>query len=670
MKRLFLFLLFLAAIAFAMLPLALSAQSAGDFLFQKKSSSGPLAADWVTPGAPPALFGTTTGGDATSFVLGGGLAISGNTLSASGGVWGSITGTLASQTDLQTALDAKASTASLSSYLTTATAASTYASLSGSYANPAWLTSLAWSKLSSVPALLTTFAALGNPPNTNSVLGVDFDGSMEYWPVSNGPSGAADANKIVLYTSDGASRNRIQSDSALFSTGGDLATSGGITLGTNEWLTFHLAGGDASFLFIPQNVTDHRFNYLPDAEDKTFALTSQTDGTITASDVTGLAASATADTTNASNITSGSLSLSRLAQATATTGQVITWTGTAWAPATSSGGLPLTGGTMTGVLALPTGSVSAPAINFGSSGTGWYASAANLLDGSINGTRRFALSADKLVITGAESGGRVLDLTSVNGTAFFTVTGGGALFINGAAYFTGGEVRGAQSGNSSNYCGMLYDSGSALAVIRPSTTTLQIGAGASSPTAYLIRGASARAGTDSNASGAALGHAGGNSTGTGNGGDYYTATYMTGSSGSTANTLQTRSHTIARFINLTEGTATNVASIALASGKVLGGSATITVWASDGTDYQALTSQVRFSAVNKAGTITASASQTNAALATASAGTLTVTYDTSTNGNNVLLRANATSSLTETTLRCRLVITALNGDDIQTVTPQ
>jgi hypothetical protein len=145
---------------------------------------------------------------------------------------------------------------------------------------------------------------------------------------------------------------------------------------------------------------------------------------------------------------------------------------------------------------------------------------------------------------------------------------------------------------------------------------------------------------------------------------------MTGSSGSTANTLQTRSHTIARFINLTEGTATNVASIALASGKVLGGSATITVWASDGTDYQALTSQVRFSAVNKAGTITASASQTNAALATASAGTLTVTYDTSTNGNNVLLRANATSSLTETTLRCRLVITALNGDDIQTVTPQ
>jgi len=38
--------------------------------------------------------------------------------------------------------------------------------------------------------------------------------------------------------------------------------------------------------------------------------------------------------------------------------------------------------------------------------------------------------------------------------------------------------------------------------------------------------------------------------------------------------------------------------------------------------------------------------------------------------NRLILRADATSSLTQTTLRCRLVITALNGDDVQTVTPQ
>ena len=46
----------------------------------------------------------------------------------------------------------------ISDYLTSATAASTYASLSGSYANPTWITSLAWSKISSTP---TTLAGYG-----------------------------------------------------------------------------------------------------------------------------------------------------------------------------------------------------------------------------------------------------------------------------------------------------------------------------------------------------------------------------------------------------------------------------------------------------------------------------------------------------------------------------
>jgi hypothetical protein len=40
-------------------------------------------------------------------------------------------------------------------YLTTATAASTYVSLSGSYSNPTWITGLAWSKISGAPSFLT-----------------------------------------------------------------------------------------------------------------------------------------------------------------------------------------------------------------------------------------------------------------------------------------------------------------------------------------------------------------------------------------------------------------------------------------------------------------------------------------------------------------------------------
>jgi hypothetical protein len=42
-------------------------------------------------------------------------------------------------------------------YLTTATAASTYASLSGAYSNPAFVASLAWSKITGAPAFLTSY---------------------------------------------------------------------------------------------------------------------------------------------------------------------------------------------------------------------------------------------------------------------------------------------------------------------------------------------------------------------------------------------------------------------------------------------------------------------------------------------------------------------------------
>jgi hypothetical protein len=42
-------------------------------------------------------------------------------------------------------------------YLTTASAASTYVSLTGSYANPSWITSLAYSKITGVPSFLTSY---------------------------------------------------------------------------------------------------------------------------------------------------------------------------------------------------------------------------------------------------------------------------------------------------------------------------------------------------------------------------------------------------------------------------------------------------------------------------------------------------------------------------------
>ncbi len=64
--------------------------------------------------------------------------------SSGGGTWGTITGTLANQADLQTALNGTAS-------------------LSGSYANPSWITSLAWSKITGTPAagVSTVFSRSG-----------------------------------------------------------------------------------------------------------------------------------------------------------------------------------------------------------------------------------------------------------------------------------------------------------------------------------------------------------------------------------------------------------------------------------------------------------------------------------------------------------------------------
>lgn len=92
-------------------------------------------------------------------------------------------------------------TSDLSAYLTTATAASTYASLSGSYANPAWITSLDWSKISSVPAPVTAFGALAD---SAGVLTNNGSGTFSYTATSTGGNGDADAGKLATFDASGA----------------------------------------------------------------------------------------------------------------------------------------------------------------------------------------------------------------------------------------------------------------------------------------------------------------------------------------------------------------------------------------------------------------------------------------------------------------------------------
>jgi hypothetical protein len=66
-----------------------------------------------------------------------------------GGSWGSITGTLSNQSDLQTALNG-------------------LASLSGNYVNPSWITSLSWSKVTGVPSTFAPSAHAGSHASNGS----------------------------------------------------------------------------------------------------------------------------------------------------------------------------------------------------------------------------------------------------------------------------------------------------------------------------------------------------------------------------------------------------------------------------------------------------------------------------------------------------------------------
>lgn len=103
-----------------------------------------------------------------------------------GTVWGTITGTLSNQTDLQSALDAKVPTSRTITINGTALDLSANRSWTvgdvrtdGSYANPAWITSLAWSKITGAPAFLTaeadTLATVTGRGNTTSTyISVDY----------------------------------------------------------------------------------------------------------------------------------------------------------------------------------------------------------------------------------------------------------------------------------------------------------------------------------------------------------------------------------------------------------------------------------------------------------------------------------------------------------------
>lgn len=211
--------------------------------------------------------------------------------------------------------------------------------------------------------------------------------------------------------------------------------------------------------------------------------------------------------------------------------------------------------------------------------------------------------------------------------------------------------------------GLLIDGGLALGALdcvayRDAAAVWQMGADAATATAQALK---AHDGSGTDKAGAALNLAGGQSTGTGRGGDVIVHTSMSSTTGSSANSYSTRAFYAAKYVDLTESTATAFAKIAVASGKSAGAKIECSVYANDGTEYQSLASELLISAVNKAGTVTVTVVQEDGTTA-ASSGTLTATYTVVASGNSFDVKCNATSSLTQTSLRIRYVITALNSD--------
>lgn len=187
---------------------------------------------------------------------------------------------------------------------------------------------------------------------------------------------------------------------------------------------------------------------------------------------------------------------------------------------------------------------------------------------------------------------------------------------------------------------------------------------AASPVAYTIHGVG---GSGSNIAGGDITLAGGQGTGTGVGGDVHQKTAPAGTTGSSANSLVERQLVRAKPTTLTNSSATSLFDIALPTLKMAGGVVHFSIQATDGTDVQSYTGDVAFSAVNKAGTYTTSASILGTA-ATAASGvtTLTASFGFSNGTNKTTLQCTPVSSLTPTSLTITYTV---DNESPQDITP-
>jgi hypothetical protein len=470
--------------------LAFSQGSTNDYLLSQKPASGPLVVRPVTPAVGKLLGWPASINTPAAITLGTSLSITGTTLNAIP-AWGDLTGVPAAITTLSSATaaglalmdDADASaqrttlglgtlatqSGTLTDYLTTATAATTYQPLS------ATLTTLSSATAAGL-ALMDDADASAQRTTLGLAIGTDvqaFDSDLSTWAGVTPAAGVAtflatpsSANLAATVTNETGSGSLVFASSPTFVT--KLTTpevqasplTGDLILTNQSGTTaIRIAGSGATTTVTLTSATASTIAHF-NGSRVLASLPLDTYPSLTelsyVKGVTSAIQTQLTATTNASNISSGSLALARIAQGGATSGQALAWDGTAWAPATVGGGLTigttaitggtsgrlLTSGTTVGELTLGTGvstflgTPSLANFNTALSDADVATTGANTFTGlqQFSGTTHAGIRLNNLTTAERDA------LTGAAGMAIWNTTDGRLQLHNGSAW-TSGMVR-------------------------------------------------------------------------------------------------------------------------------------------------------------------------------------------------------------------------------------